>query len=169
MNTQQAFLKGFVKRAGAYGISVKEANDMLQRGQYHSNPQISTEINALNSNPNKSPGSAAIMDYRPSQLAAGNRPAYSPSTVKPHQGPATYIESIPVLGHVAGPPARLLEHDPVGAGLGLATDVAAIAPGGLGAAGLLMGASKLRDLNNYLTQKSNIAAQTEASNRIPRD
>jgi hypothetical protein len=164
---KNSYIIGFVKRAAEYGFDKAEALHILKRANegVRSNPQISSEINSINANPLKPQGSAAVMDFPQKGVVPPKLPAYTPNNESPHQGPATYLESIPVLGHFIGPPARLMEGDPVGAGLGLATDALALAPGGLAAAGGLSIASKFRDMHNYLGRKADIAKKMENTNR----
>lgn len=165
---KDSYINGFVKRAAEYGFDRIEALAIFKQAApgYRANSQIGSEINNINANPAKPQGSAAVMDFPQKGVVPPKLPAYTPNTEKPHQGPATYLESIPGLGHFIGPPARLMEGDPIGAGLGLATDALAFGgPIGLAAAGGLSVASKFRDMNNYLDRKADIAKKMENTSR----
>lgn len=168
MNLKKAYITGFVKRANDYGLSEREALSLFKQAApgYRTNSQIGSEINNINANPIKTTGSAAVMDFPQKGVVPPKLPAYTPNNEQPHQGPATYLESIPALGHFIGPPARMMEHDPVGAGLGLATDALAFGgPIGLAAAGGVSVGSKVRDMSNYLDRKADIAKKIENTNR----
>lgn len=167
MNTQQAYIKGFLKRAAEYNINKYEAINILKAASdYKTNSSINAEIQTQNANFGKPAGSMGLIDFPIKGNLNPRRPVYNPTNIENRFPIGATVSQIPFVGNIAGPVMRAAEGDLLGAGINLGSSAAL----GLGAPGIVPSkvlelVNDARDVTKLINRKADAYNKFEKQNR----